>query len=337
MRKQNKVLFLAATVLSLGACSSSLPAVTFDDNANYPNVTQGQLEKILTSTTNVLSQAAQKNDTNLLSQRLSGSALEMRIAQQKVAKELKKTPPPINLSNEVATDSLSAKFPRSLVNVSQTTDGQIPTVSVFRQASALENYKLNQWARLFPGSTVPATPALQAGTQIIPDTATGYLRSPRDAVNAYVDFLTNREGKSKDLFNSDPFADYVTKNVSQLREKLSGGKDAVTTELKIEAGKEPLTSIETSADEALVFATLNYQITYRVKLEGTKIKAPGVVGVFLGENKETDGMLATHYVANVVLLVPKQDAKNKKITVLGAETLPISAEAKSWSQLPHNP
>ncbi|OKL47233.1 hypothetical protein BSR29_06340 [Boudabousia liubingyangii] len=338
---KRKTIAAAAAALSislLGACSASIPAVTYDEKQPVANLNEAQAERILSQTTKVMLDSAANKDIEALKTRLSGAALAMRTAQYQVAKATNTNVAPVDLSTDILSDTIGPAYPRGILNISKGGEGQLPTISLLRTENSLENYKLSNYSRLFSGVTVPSVPKLKAGVPLVAPTATGYRFTPRDAVTKYVAYLSDQSGKEKDTFETDPFAEFLKSSLTNLKQAANQDKDAVEVTLKVEADDNPITAVQLNNSDALVFASVKYTLTMKVKLEGTKLRAPEAVVPFLGADKaESTGLLSITSVASVVLLDPAKD-KSDKLKALGAETVVVGAENKPWQDIaPANP
>ncbi|AOZ72516.1 hypothetical protein BK816_03725 [Boudabousia tangfeifanii] len=318
---------IALSALGLGACAATLPTPTAPQNESYPNLDQDRADRILEQTRTLLADTAKTNDAGPLKERLSGAALMMRSAEYEVAKASGSPAPEINLTSQAVTVANGETWPRAMFNISEKTGTQTRTVSVFLQDDAFNQYKLSNWVRLLPGVTLPATARVETGAQMLPETATGYVLSPRDAVNAYVSVLNNPEAAETKDFENDAFANYYHDYVKQWTERV---QQIAEVNSNMAVAEKPIVAIQTGNGDALVSATVKYRVTTKVTLEGSSLTATGSVGLLLGDQKTATGQLSTLHLANILMVVPKANS-GQKIQVVGAETVPIQAETKSWT------
>ncbi|OKL50153.1 hypothetical protein [Boudabousia marimammalium] len=320
-------LFAAGSLL-LTACSATIPTPVVDESRKG-NINETRLVSVLDHTEATMRMSAEEKSPAPLNSRFANLGLRMRSAELAIATANNQELLPIDLSTAQATASQGSSWPRAFFNVSEITEGKAPVVSVFRQEQATENYHLNYWASLLPGAKWPSTARLESGAPLLPDTATGLVLSPRDALGAYVKLINDPNNEAKDLFESDPFMEHLRSYMSEWQSKVSEIADASMSA----TAEEPLiTTLGLENEGALMAGGISYDITSTVKLEGSSITLTGPIQALMGDNKEVTGRLVSKRAVSLIMVIPKADS-GEKIRVIGAHVTPLSVSSQSWADL----
>lgn len=197
---------LLATLL--GGCSTPLPEPQPEAvPAVLPAaLTTTQVERVLTDVMTTLEAADAAGDAALLEPRVTGPAQETRRAEYVqraagVADAVTEIPSGVQTVVAPATDS----WPRTLMVVTEApADLQPPLLLTLVQQSPREQFRLWSWARLFPGTQMPATARPELGSEPVA-AAQELLVPPAEVVPRYADVLTQGDASEHaGTFSGDP-------------------------------------------------------------------------------------------------------------------------------------
>lgn len=226
---------------------------------------EDQYQSVIEHTFEVIAQADEALDPDLLEERVSGMALEVRAAHYVAAKEADADLEPLPSQMQAVYVSGAESFPRVMAAVSeQPASGQTPVVYMWVQPSPQDDYMLHGWARMIPGAAMPAMPSPLTGATQARLTQSTVEPSPRQAWEQYLELL--REGSDSDL--NDVFAD------DMYRERIFSARSALKKAAD-EADGDYLDTIQSRLDDtyvlltadggALVLAPLEIESSFSVK------------------------------------------------------------------------
>lgn len=208
---------LAGTTAVLAGCSGGGPgtgiagpdaAVTANpEPAPSPAVRPDQYQRILTETVETVSAADADYDTEALTARMQGTAFLTRRGQYFFASQ--------DQRSEIVAfsdDSLlgvvgnTLAFPRHQIAIVNAPAGveDVPRFLMMSQADARTPYKVWGVAKQLPGTATPSVNALEVGNDTVTRDDASLIRTPDEALNAYLTVL--RDGLAADeTFADDPF------------------------------------------------------------------------------------------------------------------------------------
>ena len=195
--------------------------------------------------------------------------------------------------NRVAISS-SKGYPRLAMTVMDPLKGNnLPTMDVFAQGKARENWKLWGSLRLFPGAEFPSVEGGKTGAETVAaESDKGLAASPKKTIEAYVNL--NKTGSDS--------------------QGLTFSQDAV--------GNEGPVAMRTSDGGAVVVAQLNYFTTISSDSQHTVTvgdKAGSIASGKAGGKVTLDGKtLTTSNTRLVAFKVPAAKSKDKTISVIGS-------------------
>ena len=173
-----------------------------------PAVTVSQLETIMSDISQVAADADANLNTETISTRFTGPALEQRLANYKIRAVDPAVAPPVSLPGAPLTFTLPQQtnsWPRVVMTVIQdANDPSIPTIAVIlRQESPRTNYQVDYLLALEQSANVPqVAPAIVGAPAIAPDNKL-LLLPPNQLAAAYADILVQGEASpSYALFES---------------------------------------------------------------------------------------------------------------------------------------
>ncbi|MCL2802396.1 MAG: hypothetical protein FWD29_00355 [Micrococcales bacterium] len=198
---------VVALAISLSACASGPPPLDPDPIPKQapPVVEAVQVDRILKSLGETLAESQEANDPALLKRRVAGAALTMLTAEStvKAANAEAKT---TVLGTGFVDGQIVAQqdnWPRSFIAVTQPIANQARFLYQLTQGEARANYKMVAWARMLPGSELPAAAQATVGSPVVKsDEATGLKMSPAAALASYAKAKDDPAGEEAANFNT---------------------------------------------------------------------------------------------------------------------------------------
>ncbi|MBL0885786.1 hypothetical protein [Myceligenerans indicum] len=220
-------MLLCATV---AGCAPGLPAPDPGAAAAGAAVTQEQEEKIIGRVAAAVEEATAGRKTAVLDDRVSGPAKALRTSQIEVAGNLDSDKQVTNLPMTMQAVLLPSEpgWPRTSLAVStRQEDRAAPVLYAFEQRSPRSNNKLWAWVKLLRNETLPRFAPTETGAETVaPDDGETLVMSPREAVAAYADVLSEgSDSSSSGKVEDDEFRDLMREQESA-QEKSDGWKDA---------------------------------------------------------------------------------------------------------------
>ena len=314
----------AALVLTaaLAACSAPLPTPEPEALPASAPVALGaaQVSRILGEVTSALSAADEATSGDDLAPRITGTAAEIRTAQyvQAAAGEsdaLTEIPATPQTVIAPATDT----WPRTMMVVTTAPeDLRAPLLLTLVQQDARAPYTLVSWARLFPGTQMPATAQPEIGSDPVAIDSTATAVSPADVLSRYIDVLTNGDDSEfAATFAEDPLRD----RIAQQRE---GWTTAVGEQGSIDETYEVLGdtpyALATADGGAVVVGSLRTVTT--IELVDSTLTVGAQTAALLGKDKVSESLTITW--DSVVAFAVPPAGSDEPITVLGGEHAPVS-------------
>lgn len=326
---------LAATsALVLSGCSDPVPAAspapTSEATATpEPALTVENATAVLGKVDDVLEVADKKRSSDALRSRLSGPALAMRGAELDVARDTKSDDGVTVLPMKAQTLVLptTTTWPRAFGLVSeQPSSTEPPLLMGLRQTGARDGYTLWGWARLFPGTEMPAVAKPETGTAELARDDDSLVMTPETVATRYLDVLSRgSSSKYAKSFGTDPFRKALEANASALRSssafKEAKGKFTRTASLE---KKSPVLSWRTADGGAIVMADASIVERTAVEKGGTITAPNDTLRSLLGDTTLKNELVVT-YRDVVAFSVPPKGATGDGATVhvLGVEHVPV--------------
>jgi hypothetical protein len=320
MRKtQRNVVLSTALVASfaLTACTPELPTpeAPSETSSALPALSAEQGVDIFASVGEVLAKADGDKKSAELKTRVTGPALKIRSAEYKIAAAAKDkdkssaiTELPVEMQSMFVTTSEA--WPRTVFAVSQRPQNLEPErFMVYTQDSAHDPYQLWAWFALFPGTTVPKFPALEAGTTEVNDLDETLKLKPEEVLKQYSELLKDASKANKSKFDVSKDAFY--KEIDERRTYLEDAAKQIKGTYKEEftVGKD-WRALRTSDGGAVVVGTV--ETTGTLKGEKGAIVSPSAIEkAFLDKDKKSSNALTVKRSAVVGIYVPAKDSEEK--------------------------
>lgn len=269
-------------------------------------------------------------DEDLLATRLEDPALRLRQAQYALAEATSSQAPALNVTAESLALTNTTTWPRTVLNFTTTGDSSLPMAFVLVQDDARSPYKLQSWVRILGGTTL-TLPAVMTGSATLVGDSTGFVKTPEEALAAYVEMLNSGKAGNDD-FTSDDFSVTYLQDAKTLNDA-SASAGSVTAKAKV--ADFPVTGVVLEDGSALVSASFTYTLTYdRTVARSTMRLGGSTAALSKGDDDTVVGKATVTYVASVLLLVPSAETGGQ-ITVVGAERA-IESVVKDDSSNPDN-
>ncbi|MFC5928510.1 hypothetical protein D6T64_21065 [Cryobacterium melibiosiphilum] len=321
-----------------GSSSTASPTPNSTDEAEDATapapaaVTVPQLERIVAKISTIATEADAALDSDSLTTRFTGPALEQRLANYKI----RAVAPEVTASAAIPASPLvltlpqqTESWPRTVMTVIQDTDttSVAPTALVLSQETPRDNYLVEYAVQLEPESRVDVAPAIVGAPLIAPDSR--LLLMPPDEVGAaYADILA--QGEASQWF------DKFEATGDSFRSQVAERRATAIAELEITAALE-YTSTGGSG-RTLALATNDSGSVIAVSLNEVETVSPvaeqAVVGpeegsvssrALSGIDESTKGLQST-YADQLLFYVPAAGSDDK-ISLLGfSQGLISSAE-----------
>lgn len=308
---------LATAALVLVGCSAPLPTPEPDAvPAVAPAVTTTrQVESILDDLHAVLEEADAAGDAELLEPRVTGPAARIRTVEYVLARAgapdaITPIPEGVQSIAVPATDS----WPRTvLVVTEQPEDLSPPLLLTLVQETPREQYRLWSWARLLPGTELPAMTQPEIGSTPVPLDTDSLAMPPEDVVNRYADVL----GQGDASEHAGSFApDALRARIGETREAYTQavGENGTLTETYAAADQGPVV-LGTADGGALVVDTLRTVTT--ISLVDSTLTIGDQTANLLGSQTVASNLEIT-WLSVVVFAVPPAGS-DEPVEVVGAE------------------
>jgi len=314
--------------LVLGACAPALPQPSAAPAPAKPAavLTAGQLDHVSARVGATLDAADAALDAATLPEVLSGPALTIRAAQYRSAAattpEAALTALPSTLQSQLVPTTQT--WPRVAMAVTvQPENLEAQRLVVLEQTAARSNYTLWGWARLFPGTAVPAVASADVGTERVTDSS-GLAAQIPDVLAAYADYLTT--GKSSahaKEFAKDDLVTSVMARRTAMTKALKAIKGTYTYTFTVPQG-DTMRALRTLDGGALVVARLTARERAKGP-KGSKVAPDDEVKGLLGKNPKASNALVVDRTVLVALEIPPAGS-SARATVLGAENARTSAK-----------
>lgn len=322
-----KLIAVSAAGASLTACSDELPTLaergTSSSPSANPNLDGKQIQSVLDDLSTVLSQGDEARDSELLASRVKDPALTMRQGFYQLADKADEPIPALTADPNSVTVTRSDSWPRAIVTVTQTGDDELPSVMFITQSDARAQYKLENWARLFPGQSIQ-TIAISDGTPVVALDSSDYLLSPQEAFDAWIDRLDGGEDHEEE-FEEDDFTAYYKSERSSISEAVEA---AGTVTIDAHTAEYPVTAVKLADESALVATSFHYEMKYERTVDRATLKVGGTPAKLMEDPEVTDEPVVVKYLCSVLLSLPEKGTE-EKITAIGAERVLLSVERVS--------
>ena len=308
-----------ASALALAACGSGDIIVQSGSQSGsqsgQPNLDRNRIDSVLSSIQETLTSADSLMDGNALSPRLTDPALVMRTSQYTLAQATGAPPPALSLTSQAVAVTDSGRWPRAIVDIGQSSDGTRPPVFIVVQDSPRSDYMLQSWTRLL-GSTSLTFPSVLEGSPYLGADSTGFTKTPREAISAYVDMLNKGEA-GNDSFTVDEFATTYLSDVSALATSVQA---AGTVTAQAADSTFPISGVVLHDGSALVSGTFTFTHTYQRTVANSTMRLGGAPAQMNEGDDSVIGTLTVSFVASVLIQIPTADAGGKA-TLVGAERI----------------
>jgi hypothetical protein len=318
-----------ALAISLTGCSAApapVPVPTPTESATEaavdvipPVVTIAQVRKILRELQEVVAEADQSGEAELLEPRVAGPALLFRQAHYLLmtkSPEIQPLPPISGSAISISLPASTNSWPRSFMIVTEGEgEGELPQMLVLQQDSPRDSYKLWYNIPLLPGSEIPEVPSPEIGAIPVEKDSLFLKLSPNQLPDAFGDVIDKGEASEfYNLFNleGDEYYEQISTSQREQSERLRRAEISFSHSL----GDDNVISLSTSDSGALVAVMMTDNYVIRPTRANAAVTVSGNEQLLLGAEGSAEGV-RTQYGGMLLFYVPASGAEGK-ITLLGA-------------------
>jgi len=327
-----------ALTFSLAGCAAEpIPVATPSPTDSSPSssieeipaiVKSSQVRKILRELQQVVAEADESGDSDILGDRVAGPALLFREAHYELmskSREILPLPPISGSAISITLPAATNAWPRSFMIVTEGDGaGELPQMLVLQQQSPREKYKLWYNISLLPGSEIPAVASAEVGAIPVERDSLFLRLSPIQLPNAFGDVIDKGEASEfYNLFNleGDEYYEQISTSQQEQIERLRRAEITFTHEL----GNENVISLSTSDSGALVAVMMTDNYLIRPTRANAAVTVTGDELLLLGVEGSAEGV-RTQYGGMLLFYVPAATNEGR-ITLLGATQSLLSIRA----------
>ncbi len=322
MRARRTAAAALALTAVLAGCSTPLPTAQPEPVPAQAPVVVGsaQVSRILGAVTGALADADAAASAEALPPRITGPAAEIRAAQYvQAAAGATDALTEIPATPQTVIAPATRSWPRTLMVVTTAPeDLRAPLLLTLVQDSPREPYTLWSWARLFPGTQMPATAQPEIGSMPVDADSDALSVPPVGVLAQYVDLLSaGAESQYAAAFGDDP----LRERIAQQREGWTaavGDRGSVTETYEVLDGGP--WSLGTADGGAIVVGALRTVTT--ITLVDSTLTIGDQTASLLGATTVSSSLAIT-WDSTVAFAVPPAGSSDP-ITVLGAEHAPVT-------------
>lgn len=322
-----------AMSLSLGLAACSPGGRTVDrsesaesgqsvaSTAGTPTLTQAQVENIVGQIQTVIDEADESGDASGLSERLTNPALAQRSGQMTRAENTGDSLDALDLSMKAYSSTVDDSWPRVLVIGTEASGNNPAEIYVITQRDAQSNYMLENWVRLIGGNSVTGL-SVQSGSAVLAADAEGYLLSPNETLETFIDLLNDPDNEEYQIFNDSTLSPRLSQEVTSANESVAA-VGTVTAQARW-VDDYPVTAVTLASGQALVSGGFVFSVVYQRTEAGATMTVGGTAASYL-DDPNVEGTVTVTYTVNVLFTVPL-DGEGDTINVVGAERVIQSVE-----------
>lgn len=317
---------IVASLLTLSACSPDVREVDDADGPASgaqseesmsgevePTLDEERIRRIVSDVQQVLNEAQETNNPEVLKQRLASAALAMRTGQFVRAAKTGTDLEPLEIEVNVASATVSRSWPRVLLVGSASAADDPAEVFIFTQSGPQEKYFLENWVRAVGGNSVRGV-AVEEGTKALAPDAAGFRYTPAQVRTLFVNSLNDPGNAEYQVFDDNTFTPRYEEDRKALSEAVAAA-GSVTT--KATDSDYPVTTVTLATGEALVATSFEYTQVYQRTVPDSTMSVGGTAAAFL-ENPEVTAAVTVKYLVNIVFTVPPEDSADP-VRVIGSE------------------
>ncbi|MFB2585992.1 hypothetical protein [Herbiconiux liukaitaii] len=294
------------------------PTEVVDEDAPTPAVTEAQLEAIVSTISTVTAEADAASNSELLSSRFSGPALELRSATYGIRAAYPEYPAPQAIPAgplQVVLPQASSVWPKTVFTIVQGTDTAVPPVALMLvQDTPRANYKVYYEITLEPDTSLPPVAAASVGTtRLAPDTKLLQM-TPDELKTAYADILVAGDA-SQYIDQIDAEGDTLRTQVgAQYKaDKKAGFSDTASIDFAQVPADGQNIALATSASGALVAIELKESETVKPIESGATVSTQGAVKALSGIDETAKGTEAVYDYQLLFYIPPSGDTSKAEL------------------------
>lgn len=294
----------------------------------YSMLLSSQLDRILTDISEVVQAADAEQDSEMLEERVSGTALTAReTAYRNQDAAEGDAPAPVGTEVLSAAVSSNEDFPRQAMVITEHPDTEVPQVLVLQQQTARENYKLVHTAMMAPGTEFPSLSTEQGGTEMVdPESEIGGI-SPADAVTGMAEYFTDADHDFGGRVAESTYID----SLHQYYQDLTEAADDTEVNFPDPEGREGTTALQLPDGSTVVAGSFEMRMQMAPLEDGDTIFLEDeLVADMLGTDWTTFPTEITTLESVVVHLPPEDSEENAVLLGVDDITLDATTETPEW-------
>lgn len=230
----------------------------------------------------------------------------------------------MSFKTAIETATIENTWPRYAMFISQAVGEYSPYLVVFTQKDARDNYKISNWVRLFPKTSITSTNSVNKGIELYGEDTNNLVENPKEVLPKYLEYLMGNKDL-KDKFETDTFATKFEEENSKVKEAL---KEIADVNVKMLDEKSEIVSFKLDDGSALMVTSFKYDIDFVRGAHRKNGKVSGAMKALLGDDNDINADITSTYTVSIAFIVPDKKAKDKKIRPVGAERVLSSVTRK---------
>lgn len=344
----------AALTFAVSACSpeywpSSEPEETaeteatpgpsvLEDTLPKPSITVAQFERVLENTREVVAQADEERDSDLLSSRAAGAVLEAREANYSARGEDSDLDPVGGIPDgeiQLILPEQNESWPRHVLAIVGWEDETlVPETLIFQQETPRSSFKLMFQLYLQAGVQLPEVAASQTGAPVISVNSELTVMAPQSVPGAYADIITEgSDAEQYEAFEGEPDELRSSLGYTYKQERYVENDDyeLIDFDFLNAEGSSPVIAMSTNDGGAIVAGSFTETIEFVPTEDGVTVTPPEgsqLRALLGGEESIESGISRTdeYQVMFYVPPAPRGDEEAQLISVLGYNAALIDAK-----------
>ncbi|MFY9679562.1 hypothetical protein [Glutamicibacter protophormiae] len=298
------------------------------ESSAFPVVTEEQLTRILGDVQKQIGNADEKRDAKLLESRAAGAFKYIRSSRYDILNDDIKVAKPLTLNTSVVRSAAvpntsDASFPRviTVVTAKDSDAETLPQALTLVQATARDNYQVIFAEQMLPGASFPGIAVGDPSIKQLDANAKGLQQTPKDALKALADVLTNEKSKSKDKFAESEFIKAI--HAGQKTESQNANEAKVKYARTVTEGDTRVVS--TPDGGAIVTGKLNQRAVFERTEDADPLEGTDELTKKLLGKASSTGDVEINYAEPVMFYLPAEGSEDK-IQLIAAEVVLLNVK-----------
>lgn len=309
-----------------------------EDTLPKPSITVQQFERVLDSAREVIGEADEERDSDLLSTRAAGSVLDARTANYDAREEDDDLDAVGSIPDgevQLILPEQNEQWPRHVLAIVGWQDETlVPEALIFQQEQPRSSFKLVYQLYLQAGVQLPEVAASQVGAPMISSESELTVMQPQQIPGAYADIITEgSDAEHYEAFESEPdelrsSLGYTYKRSQYLE---NDAYELIDFEFINASGSSPVIAMSTNDGGAIVAGSFTETIDFVPTEDGVTVTPPegSQLRAMLGGEESIESGISRTDEYQVLFYVPpssRSDEEPQLIRVLGYNAALVGAE-----------